>query len=284
MPIPAANIEVPDVAAARPGLLTVAAGPWVLPEHATTSGGIWEMAACTGGRLYPTACADVPYPAMEYDAREALQTAYAFNVYASEICTPVGTTDDDARRRVQQRLALGEQSAVELALWGGSTSTGTVVGVFEAMQAAGKVTTLAGPHGVVEAVSLLEQTGAQNYDGPLLLHARPRMAAHMGSRGVLESREAKRTNPEVQQTHLGTRIVFGGGYSGNSPAGVAPTATHEFMYITGRVLVWRSPKVWTTPPGQMLNQTTNQRIMHAVRTYMIGVECVVAAVEVTRAS
>lgn len=290
MALPLPTIEVsPRVPEARDGLLTAVDGPWDLPDvHVETAGAQYEAEACTDDRLYPTLCRDVPYDAFVYDGREPFRTVFAFNVYASEICTPVGTTLQDAQARVRRRLKLGEQTAVEKALWGGNGSN--VTGVFEQMQAAGQVTTVgAAGIGSIEAISILEQTAANAYDGPLYIHARPRMSAYLANRNLLDEAPPSPLIPRsklgLKRTHFGSTVVFGAGYAGNSPAGVVPDATTESVYITGRVLVWRSPDVRDALSGgvdYLLNRTNNQRAIFAVRTYAIAVECVVAAAVVTR--
>jgi hypothetical protein len=253
--------------------------------HVTTAGAQYEAEACTDARLYPTACRDVPYDTFVYDNREALRTIYAFNVYASEICTPVGTTLREAHARVQRRLVLGEQTAVEKGLWGGNG--GNVVGIFEQMQAAGQITAVAGTSGPIESLSLLEQTGAGLYDGRLNIHARPRMAAYFANRNLFYTgpRRAGELN-DLNYSSFGSQFIFGAGYAGTTPAGGAPDATTETIYATGRILMWRSGIV---SPGEgmphvdpLLNRTTNQRAIFALRTYAVAVECFAAAVTVTR--
>ena len=288
MPLPLPTIKVPSQPTPRVGLLTAAVGPWDMPDvHMETAGAQWESESCTDGRLYPTACRDVPYDTFVYDAREAYRTVFAFNVYASEICTPVGTTLAEAHARVNRRLQLGAQTAVERALWGGNGSN--VMGVFEQMQAAGLVTAVAGTAGPVESLSLLEQTVYGLYDGPVFIHARPRMAPYFATRGLFDQGPADPTltaaQKQLKRTHNGSFYVFGSGYSGNDPTGVVPSATIETVYATGRVFIWRS-EVRSPPEGLdvLLNRTTNQRAIFAVQTYAISVECVAAAVTVTRAT
>jgi hypothetical protein len=167
---------------------------------------------------------------------------------------------------------MGEQRAVELAFWGGD---GTVNGVVQQINTAGGVTILADQTNVVDAVSVLEQQIVSVYGGAPLLHARPRMGAYLGARGVLTAKDPTRT-------HFGSRVVLGSGYAGNGPDGTAVDATSEFMLATGRVIVWRSD-VAVADPRQLLNTSTNQLALYAVRTYAIAVECGVAAVQVTRA-
>jgi hypothetical protein len=192
----------------------------------------------------------------------------------------------EAHARVNRRLLLGEQTAVEKALWGGG---GGVTGVFEQMQAATLVTAVPGTAGPVESLSLLEQTAAGLYDGPIFIHARPRMAAYFAHRNLIDMGPADPgLTPQMkllQRTHAGSFYVFGSGYSGNDPAGTVPSSTVESVYATGRIFIWRS-EVRSPAAGQdvLLNRTTNQRAIFAVRTYAISVECFAAAVAITRAT
>ena len=289
MPLPLPTIEVPSQPVRRAGLLDAAVVSDLTDTHIQTAGAQWESESCTKSRLYPTACQAPPYNAITYDPREAFRTIYAYNIFASEICTPVGTSLQEAHRRVRTRLALGAQTAIERALWG--TSTDPVVGVFQAMQTAALVTPVAAATTLVEAVSTLEQTAVGLADGPILIHARPRMAAYMGTRGLIDMGPYSPTLPAsakaLKRTHFGSTVVFGGGYSGNAPDGTtAPGATQEYMFATGRIFVWQSEVIDAPPegtPDPTLNLGNNQRAMFAYKTVAISVECFAAAVQVTRA-
>jgi hypothetical protein len=289
MPLPLPTIEVPSQPQRRVGLLDAAVVSPLTDTHIQTAGAQWESESCTKARLYPTACQAPPYSAFTYDPREGFRSVYAYNVFASEICTPVGTSLREAHRRVRARLALGAQTAIERALWG--TSTDPVTGVFQAMQAAALVTPVAAATTLVEAVSTLEQTAVGLADGPILIHARPRMAAYLGTRGLLDTGPFAPTLPAsakaLKRTHFGSTVVFGGGYSGNAPDGTtAPSATQEYMFATGRIFVWQSEVIDAPPegtPDPTLNLGNNQRAMFAYKTVAISVECFAAAVQVTRA-
>lgn len=277
MPIPAFVIDQPAPPTPRRGLFDAATGPMPMPRHAETSGLQWWSEVCAGAHLYPPACLTPPYQAFTYDSADGLVNAYPFVVYASEVCGPVGAEAAEARRRVQMRLQLGQQQAVEKALWGGGEG---VTGIFETLQAAGKVTTVGPATTVVGGVAVLEQQAATNgYDGPLILHARPFMSAYLGSGGLI--RDPRPADGQRLYTWHGSEIVFGAGYSGNSPVGVAPTATAETMYLTGRVLLWQESEVFVSPPDQVLDRATNQRGVFASRAYAIGIECLAAAVVTT---
>jgi hypothetical protein len=258
--------------ASPPGLLDAAMGPLDLPAHAITGGATYQGDSCGEAHLYPAPCITPPYPTMLYDPQDGMTAVYVFNVYASIICGSFSYPFEEANRRVRARLQMSEQRSVELAFWGGE---GTIDGVIEQMNTATLVTDLGTAVDPVEAVSLLEQQMASTYGGVPLLHARPRMGAYLGAAGVLTERNPART-------HYGSTLVLGAGYAGNSPDTVTPPdATTEFMLATGRVIIWRS-EVFVPPAIQMLNRTTNQLGLHAVRTYAIAVECGAAAVRVTR--
>jgi hypothetical protein len=287
--LPLPTIEVPSTPPTRrPGLLDAAVGPLAMDDpHMRTAGGQWESESCTKSRLYPTACRDVPYDQFVYDAREGFRTIYAYNVFASEVCPPVGTSLQEAHRRVRSRLELGFQTAVETAFWGSTTAN--VAGVIQQLNTAALVTTTAAAANPVEAVSLLEQQAADLGDGPIFIHARPRMAAYLGKNGLLDAGPFSPSVPasarDLKRTHMGSTVVFGGGYKGTSPDNAtAPDATKEYMLATGRVFIWASDVVDAPPDGvdSTLNRTTNQRAVFAYRSVGISVECYVAATQVTR--
>ena len=134
MALPAAVLPTPPpYAAPRPGLVEAAVGPMQMPEHVQTSGAVWLNEVCGGGHLYPPACQSPPYPAFTIDPGDGIVSAYPFVTYATYVCPPVATTDEDAIRRVKQRLALDEHRQVERAFWGGGDG---VTGVLEQIFAA----------------------------------------------------------------------------------------------------------------------------------------------------
>lgn len=273
MPLPAMIIDPLGLPALPDGLLNAATGPLELPEHAYTSGASYYADSCGEARLYPQPCLTPPYPAMTFDPGDGLVKVYSFEVYASYICGALGVPWEEATRRAKARLQMGEARAVEAAFWG--PTTGDVPGVLQQIHAAAATTILTDAANVVEAVSALEQQMAGVYGGVPMIHARPRMAAYMATRGLLADKDHR-------FTHYGSRVVFGAGYLGNGPDGTAVDATTEFMVATGRVIVWRSG-IWSSPNVQMLDKTTNQLGVLARRSYAIGVECNVASVQVTRA-
>lgn len=279
MPLPPAIIAPPTPPTVRNGLFVAATGPMPMLPHMQTTGAQWWSEACGSAHLYPPACATPPYPAFAYDTEDGLFTVYPFVVYASVVCTPIAESEADARRKALERLRLGEQYAAEKALWGGGEG---VTGIFETLEGLGKVTHIPDSATVVEAVSVLEQqAAASKYFGPLFIHARPRMAAYLAKSQLI--RPWHSGDAEHLYSHYGSEYVFGAGYSGEKWDGTDPSATAENMYITGRVMVWREETPFVSPPNQVLDKTTNQRGVLAVRAYAIGVECLVAGTVTTRA-
>lgn len=284
MPLPPLIIDAPPLGRTRrPGLLLAATGPVPIEQHAETVGTRWWSNACGGAHLYPAACSDVAYPQMVKDAASGLQDAVPFVVYASIECPPVGSSAAAAREKVAERLEASEGRAVELAFWGGE---GTVPGLVQQLNTAGKVSLLNGGTAVgsvKEGMSLLEQQAASaSYDGPVILHARPRIAAYAGGAGLLRTRVS--SDGEHIFTWDGTEVSFGAGYAGSSPDNAtAPDATTEYMAITGRVLLGRSEIFYQDPPEELLDRVKNQRAIVAWRVYTMAVECLTAVVKVTRA-
>jgi hypothetical protein len=270
VPLPAMVLDPIGLPPLPDSLLDAAVGPLPLPDHARTSGATYLADSCGEARLYPAPCAVPPYPAMTLDAGDGLVQAFVFNTYASQVCGTFGQSAAEAERRVRARLAVAEARAVERAFWGaiaGTDGIDDVVGQIAPVAVAASAN-------VVEAVSLLEQQLATVYGGVPIIHARVRMAAYMADRGQVQP-------GPVPRTVAGSRIVFGRGYGGIGPANEAVAATTEYMFATGRVIIWRDD-VWVSPPDQLIDKTTNQRGLYAVRTYAIAVECGAASTLVTR--
>lgn len=283
MAIPAYILDAPALPNRRSGLIEVATGPMPLPEHAQTSGATWWSTACGTAHLYPPACVNPPYQAYTFDGEDGLVQAFPFVVYASEKCTPVGNSIERSQGIVRNRFALGEGYAVEKALWGGGEG---VTGVLEQLVALGGsanpvVTALAASASVPDAISLLEQqAAASGYHGPVIIHARPRMAPYFAKYGQFRTHLSG--DGQILYTWNGSMVSFGSGYSGNDTTGAAPGSTTEAIYITGRVLLWKEEGDLFISPEQVLDRTLNQRQIFGARAYALGVECLAAATVVTR--
>jgi hypothetical protein len=298
---PLAALDIP------PGLFNVASGPLDLPDHGYTSGAVWAPDTCSLDRLYPTACLSPPYTSFVLDAVEPVAQAFPFAIYASLLTGAAGYSGAEAERRVRARLVHTEQSLAEKALWGGTatlftnqqnyagTMPGTAGGTGVAGVAGGIFAQLANvgaaagfqdlgtATSVTEGLSLLEQAAADSYYGPAVVHARPRIASYAGKNGLFR---VCGLPPGPTNNYMFTQNLnvwnFGNGYAGTGPTGQAVDATSEYMWATGRVIVWRSPDIFVSDPDVLLDRTSNQRGLYAFRNYMIGVECFAATVKVTR--
>lgn len=260
----------PPTAPQQPyGLFDVVMGPMSFPNPDAQGGGVLYVPDdCNSAvSIIDMTCPPIT-GAKTFGAVEAPISGAPFAVMSSYICTPIGFDFNEAERRVRLRLALREQRAVEQRLWSGSTGVlGTVPGLFAAAQPVGAVACTR------EAVALLEQTLADNAVIGGIIHARAGVSALLHA-------DLVRQNGRMKVTPLGTPYVFGQGYSGVGPSGQAVTATTEWMYASGRVLVWRDAEVFVPPGGQVLNKSTNQLTLIAERTYAVAVECGIWAVQV----
>jgi hypothetical protein len=146
---------------------------------------------------------------------------------------------------------------------------------------------------ITDAVSALENYAynTRRYGHQAVLHAPASMSAYAslerqaftaathgavwGVPGVTlgdDSAEVTRMDP-VLRTQLGTRWVFGGGYPGTGPNGLAPAAGKSYLWITGNVAVWRG-SIWSPPePMQVFDRGINQLKVIAERPYLATFDC-----------
>lgn len=267
-------IEPPTPPVVAPGLLDVALGPLAFPHPAAVGYGVIYQ---------PDSCAkDVSLVAMDcppitgtkpFTGIETPVSGAPFVVTTTYQCSPVGMDMAEAERRVRLRMSLREQRAVETRVWSGSTGTlGSIPSLFA------NATVLTPASCPVMAISALEQWIADQGILGGLIHTRPGMMAHLSDHFELVSPNAQ---ARIYRTHLGTPVVFGVGYAGTGPTGQAVTANTEWMYASGRVIVWRDD-VRVPPPEMTFDRVNNVAYLIAERPYAVAIECGVAAIEVTR--
>jgi hypothetical protein len=194
-----------------------------------------------------------------------------FGVLTSYTCGSLSFSFAEAEQRVRVRMQLRAQRGVEKRVWQGSSGAlGTVTGLFR------NATNLGAASCPAEAVAALEQALADNAVVGGSIHARPLMSTHFGANHIIEH-----PKPNYCTTPLGTPYVFGQGYDGTGPTGQAVTSSTEWMYASGRIVIWQDPEVWVPPAGQVLNQSTNQLSLVAEQVYAVAIECGVWAIQVT---
>jgi hypothetical protein len=271
--VPPVLIDPPAPPPRPYGIFDVALGPMPFPGS-VPGGGVQYVPDVCEDNVYiiPVDCPPIT-GTKTFDESTPSVSGSPFVVMTSYICPPIGFNFAEAKRRVLTRLALREQTAVEQRLWSGTSGAlGTITGLFR------NATNLGTAGCPVEAMELLEQALADNDVPGGIIHARPGMSAHLTNNYLIHYQSVGRNLSTVIRTPLS----FGRGYDGSGPTGQAPDATTEWMYASGRVLIWQDPEVWVPPPEQVLNKSTNQLTLVAERMYAVAVECGVWAVQVTR--
>jgi hypothetical protein len=268
-------IEPPSPPPRPYGLFDVALGPMAFPVEAAVGGGVQYMPdTCENNiYLYDMSC-PAPSGSKTFDVMETAISGGPFAVITSFLCGSVGITEAEVRQRVLTRMQLHEQRAVERRVWQGQTlaqGQGAITGLF-------RNATNVGPAGCsTEAIELLEQALADNGIVGGMIHARPGMAAHLANAHQVEYGRGNRI-----QTSLGTPYVFGQGYDGSGPTGQPADGSTEWMYASGRVLIWQDPEIQVPNLDQVFRQSSNERIAVAERVYAVVVECGVFTTQVTR--
>ena len=258
------------------GLFDVALGPMPFPEEAAQVGGVeYVPDTCTDEvYLYDLTCPPVT-GSKTFNVLETAVSGSPFAVITTYTCGSIGFSWDEIQNRVRTRMSLREQRAVERRVWQGQTSAqgqGPILGLFR------NATSLGTAGCVTEAMELLEQALADNGVVGGIIHARPGMAPHLEQAHQIQYAN----NGRRLQTCLGTPFCFGQGYDGTGPAGQATTTNTEWMYASGRVLIWQGSEVMVSPIGQSMDRSLNQLYATAERFYAAVIECGVWAVEVTR--
>lgn len=262
----------PPPAPMRPyGLFDVAVGPLPFPTTALGGGVIYVPDTCEDDiYIVDMSCPPVT-GGKTFTGIEPPVSGAPFAVYTSYTCGSIGFSLSEIEDRVRTRMALREQRAVERRLWSGSTGAGgTITGLFAG------ATNLGSADCIAKGVQILEQALADNGVVGGIIHARAGMGVRLQAGGLLSTSAGGR----VPRTIIGTPYVFGQGYTGVGPTGQAATGTGEWMYATGRIIVWQDPEIHIPDPRQTMNRTTNQMYAIAERIYAVSVECGVWAVQV----
>lgn len=255
------------------GLFDAAVGPMPFPVEPAMAGGvIYQPNDCVDDVFLRMVNCPPITGEVTFSGIEAAVSGAPFSVYTTWQCSTIGYSFEEQAARVRQRLDMRAQTAVERRLWQGQTSAtdGDIAGLFAS------AVTLPAASCVTEAVEVLEQTLADNGVFGGLIHARVGMSSHLAQAHLVYDRGRRK------QTCYGTDYVFGQGYSGIGPTGQAPTGDVEWMYASGRVVIWQQPDTWVPPVEEVVNRSTNVVFLVAQQIYAVTVECGVWAIPVTR--
>lgn len=271
---PPVLIEAPTPPPRPSGLFDVALGPLPMPRAEAQGGGIQYVPdACEDDVfLYAINCPEVSGSKTFSGIEDAVSGA-PFAVLTSYTCGSVGWTIQEIENRINTRMTLHEQRAVERRVWQGfdnSNAQGVLEGLFR------NATTLTAASCPTEAIAALEQALADNGVVGGAIHARPYMSSHLAQSHLTKEGQGRRFT-----TYRGTPVVFGDGYDGTGPAGQAVTSTAEYMYAAGRVVLWSSP-IQIPNPRETMDRTANQMYVIGEKVWVALVECGVWAIQVTR--
>lgn len=197
--------------------------------------------------------------------------AYAepVTVYHGRVCSPIGQTYEEAVEYARAGLAIGEPRALEAWFLGEVLAPNAT-----------DITPVSGAVSIVDGIGALEGWLAMTYGGVGVIHAAAGLAASLGSGHQLVREGARYT------TWLGNYVALGAGYelANVGPDGEDAPAGTSWMYITGPV-VGRRDGVNLTPDtdSQSIDIQLNDRYVLAERTWVLGYECAVGAINVISA-
>lgn len=214
--------------------------------------------------------------------------AQPFTLYASTPCSPVGFWATAEAEATAAFLA-GEARALERAFWSGvvDTPSGELVyphlaadtavfdgtGFVNLQQVATIVVTGVD---IVEGLGALEGALADCYGGVGAIHAPREALAHFAANYLV------RPVGQQLQTFGGIPIAFGAGYDGSGPDGSAAPAGSAWIYATGAISMRRNPSITITSDREAaLDRSVNTLQLIAERTYVIGWDCCLLAVQVS---
>jgi len=225
------------------GIFDVALGPMPFPVPASQAGGVLYVPdTCNSDVfLYAMNCPPVS-GSKTFSTNEFPVSGAPFAVITSYTCGALGYSFEEAEQKVRTR------GAIDL-----------------------------GPSGcVTEAIEVLEQALADNGVIGGMIHARPGISAHLQTSFLLYEGPGR-----VKRTVLNTPYVFGQGYDGSGPTGQPADTNTEWLYASGRVVIWQSD-VEVPDPRQTFDRRNNQQMLLAERIYAVAIECGVWATQVTR--
>ena len=229
----------------------------------------WQPLSCAGAYVTPWCPGDIdePYP-KDFDSPEVVY-APPVTVYAGDVCSPIGSSRDEAVARARTALMLGEPRALEEWVWANLLAAG-----------AQDVTPATGAVGLAAGIGLVEGELGNLYGGIGVVHLPLSIMTPAGAAGALIQRGQRMV------TWAGNLVAGGAGYYLNTgPDGEEAPAGEAWVYASGPVVVRRQdpPDVIPDADNESIDITYNDRYVLAERTTVVGVECAIVAtrVEVT---
>lgn len=191
-------------------------------------------------------------------------TAYPVTVFTNFECRAIGEWQR-AQARAMNALNSGESRALEKAFW---QTTLDATGTTDLTPA---TTTI--PE---QGLATLEAWTGDNYGYVPTFHMPRNLAS------ILATRAAIHQQANHLETKLGSLVAAGAGYSVDTgPNASAPVAGETWMYATGAVQVWRGNAITGEPHlAKTAGEYDNTIKTLVERPYVIGHECILAAIRV----
>ena len=278
---PPAEVAAPVPQAREFGLYSIAQVVDSNDSHA--QGGVqYDPLGCATVSAVSAACGTPggpPMPAtVTLDASRWVRTV-AFTVYTGPAGKLLAYTPEGLQDKARTWLTLGEEWAVERALWTGAPFDAATPG----LHLATGVQSPQNPNGVEVlapapvpgklALGLLEEALGNRLLGRGVLHVPAVVEPFLPGLSPQGAR---------MQTEVHTDVVVGRGYTGSGPDGTARAADSAWVYGTGSVKVTRGELFDVGGPdaGRLLNRTTNDITVLAGRLVTVTYECALVGVRV----
>lgn len=236
----------------------------------------WEPLTCGRPKVLPTGCCPV---AKEFEPQPPVQDAEPFTVMGSWTCTLGLTGVEEAQRRAREHLTVGEQQAVEWAVWTGQVDMVEPLDpadTFHGPRFAHPSTPVIGTvHCAADLLAVIAQYTSTVYNGSPLVHLPQAVLPYLAGSHLLSV-----VNGSRLETPYGTPLVAGAGYgeANTGPDGTPAPPGSWWVYVTGAMQVYRGD-VFTPPdPEAGFSRCNNEMVALAERTYLVGWDCFTAAV------
>lgn len=189
-----------------------------------------------------------------------------------DICSPAQWRTSDGQVRAVEHLRSLGSKAIEAELWTAVTSGANP-------HLADPTTTIvvAGAQAPAIGLARLVQAIADSSTGSGVIHARPLVVEMWVAANLLTQDLDGRL-----RTHTGVLVVAGSGYDGTGPNGEAVTATSEWAYATGTVVVHQGPAQLVTDDITAASDTRGNSTGWRVEMGAIAIwdGCLTATVEI----
>lgn len=226
----------------------------------------WEPLTCARPKVVGDGCPCPPNK--EFEPAPGVHQAEPFVVMGSWACGLPGNSIAEAQRRARRHLELGEQHAVEWAVWTGDASAAPWF-------AHESTPTLGTVHCATDLLATVEAHAASHYVGAPLLHLPRSVVPYLDADGLLTTVSGQRL-----ETRYGTPVIAGAGYTeaNTGPGGVPAPAGAFWVYATGAMQIWRGPVITPPDPTAGFSRCNNDFVALAERIYLVGWDCFTAAV------